>query len=372
VTLASDRATFRPRVMAMEELAGGPLAWTQPVAVYARGTEDPPHPRAWDDTSATGRLVHSGVQVIEAVLARLVPTGPRVLRDDIAYVRAVAPLPTLAELLGKPLEVVAVPAAETRDGHEGATNLSLSGRTPLFAAVEIPPAADGSLAADIPARVPVRVMTLDRRRMAVGAQQHQWYAVLPGERFPVGIPSASFAARCGGCHGAMDGNRQTVLQPPVDGVTQASVTLALYEEGDRRRPIEALPAVGPELFLLVDFRRDLEPILFSRCIACHSGPAAPGGLSLTLSPTRHYTDAYESLLEPGPGSAGGYKYVDAAGNLGRRSFLIEKLRGEELEAPRALVAPCPPPGSPQLTEDEIALFTRWVELGASFVGEPPR
>ncbi len=369
VTLESDRQSSRPRVAAMQPLAGGDRAWSQPAPVYARPTEDEPHPRAWDDTGATGRLVHSGVQVIEAVLARLVPSGPRVLRDDIAMVRAVAPLPLLAELLGKPLSITEVPAAETRDGHPHATTASLTGRTPLFAAVEVPPAADGSLAADIPAHVPVRVMTIDRRRMAVGAQQHQWYAVLPGERFPVGIGPAAFAARCGGCHGAMDGKRETVLQPPVDGVTQSSVTLSLYEGADRRRPVASLPQVGPELFVLVDFRRDVQPILDDKCVSCHAGAAPAGGLSLSSAPTRHYTDAYESLLAPATGATGGHRYVDATGLLARRSFLMETVLGEELEAARDVPA-ASRTVHPSLSETEVATLARWIELGAAFVGVP--
>ncbi|MBI4820556.1 MAG: hypothetical protein HY791_30085 [Deltaproteobacteria bacterium] len=370
VRVGADRASFRPVIESMELLAGGELAWTQPVAVYPRGAEDPPHPRAWTSDGGTGRLVHSGVKVIEAVLARMSPTGPRALRDDIQYVRPLVPVASLADLLGTPLTVTAVPPEETLDRHPHATNLSISGRMPLFAAIEIPPAPDGSLAADIPAKVPVRVTTLDAERMVVGAQQHQWYAVLPGERFPVGIPPESFSARCAGCHGAMDGRKESVLQPAVDVVTQASVTAGLYVDSDRRRPIDPLPAVTPEAFVLVDFRANVQPIVESKCLSCHSGATPAGGLTLTSEPTTHYTRAYESLLRPGAGSPGGYEYVDAAGGLARASYLVEKLRDRELEAPRALTQKCPPAGAEQLTAEEILTFTRWIEFGAAYVGKP--
>lgn len=370
IVTTTNRATFRPEVVSMDDLTDGDMPLSQPAAVLVRGTEDPPHPRAWNDADATGNVVHSGVQVIEAVLARMAPTGPRTLRTDIAFVRPVVPITTLAAVLGRSLDVVPVPADETRDGHPHATNLSLTGHLPLFAAAEAPPAADGSLAVQVPAKVPVRVTTLDANRMVIGAQQPQWYAVLPGERFPVGIPASAFSARCSGCHGAMDGEPTSALQPPVDTVTQASVTMSMYHEADRRRPIDPLPAVTPELFIQVDFRVDVQPILEAKCVSCHAGADPDGGLSLSSDETEHYTDAYESLLRPGDGSARGFEYVDAAGGSSRRSFLVEKLRDEELDAARAVEGPCPPEGSDPLTPTELETLVRWIELGAAFIGRP--
>lgn len=366
LTLTEDRATQQPMVAATEVLTTAPeaqaLAWSEPVGVFPRGLEDGAHERAWNDTDTHGLLAHSGVQVIEAVLARMAPTGPRTLRDDIAYVRAVAPLDAV-----RPVDAEPVAAAETRDGHEGATNLALTGRMPLFVAFELPPAPDGSLAAHIPAKVSVRLVTLDASFMAVGTLQHHWYAVAPGERFPVGIPDSAFSVRCAGCHGAMSGKRDAVLRPPTDFVTQASITASLYEDSDRHKPLEP-PVVGPESFRMVDFREDVQPILDARCVACHDGAAAEADLTLSGAPTTHYTDAYESLLRPGAGSAGGFEYVDAVGYRGRRSHLIERLRGAELDAARTVDGVCPPAGSPGLTPDELATLVRWIELGAAFVG----
>ena len=364
VHLSEDLATQRPTVARYDVLLDDPgMPVSQPVAVYPRPAEDPPHARAWNETDEPATLVHSGVQVIEAVLAQLPPLAARAVRDDLVYVRAMAPV-----AIAGPLSVVPVPADETRDGHPAATNLGLSGHMPLFAAVEAPVASDGSLAAKIPSKVPVRVVTLDADRVSTGALQHQWYAALPGERFPVGIPLGAFAARCAGCHGAMDGRPESVLRPATDVVTQASVTESLYDGADRRRPLE-LPVIGAESFILVDFQRDVAPILATRCVSCHSGDTPAGGLSLTETPTQHYTDAYESLLAPGEGSAGGQAYVDLAGHRARDSYLAEKVMGREYDAPRALTQPCPPEG-PGLTVDEKLTLLRWIEFGASFVGLP--
>jgi len=368
VTLKEDAAKGRPQVGATDVLQDDPaMAWSQPVAAVPRATEDPPHPRKWDDTSATATLVHSGVQVIEALLAQLPPLAARVVRTDIATIRAVVPLSVAAELDPKP-----VPADQTRYKLKGASTLSLTGRTPLFAAVEIPPAADGSLAAHIPAKVPVRVVTVDKDLLAVGTQQHQWYATAPGERFPVGIPESSYNARCAGCHGAMDGLPASVLQPPVDFVTQASVTAALYEGQDRRKPKD-LPSVTASMFKFVDFRAHVQPILDQKCAtaACHGGDKPAGGLGLSATKTAFYNDAYENLLKPGAGSAGGFEYVDALGYRARRSYLAEKVLGKEYDAPRGLGQACPPAGATPLTADEKATLLRWIEFGAAWVGVPP-
>ncbi len=363
LTLKEDRTTNRPRIDKTEVLLkSSDMAWSQPVAIYVRPSEDPPHERAWSDAGATATLIHSGVHVIEALVAQLPPVGPRQLRENIAYMRAVAPLSVAGAVDHTP-----VPASETRDGHKGATRVSLTGRTPLFAAMEMPPAADGSLAVDIPAKVPLRLVTLDKDRVAVGAQQHHWYATVPGERFPVGIPATSYSARCAGCHGAMDGKSASVLMAPTDFITQASVTASRYEKADRRLP-KALPIIDSSFFVSVDFLGDVQPLLSQKCAGCHGSDKPAGGLSLTGTKTAHYTDAYESLLTPGAGSAGGFEYVDAAGYRARRSFLAEKIMKREYEAPRAIKQACPPPGAPQLSADERLVLLRWIELGAAFVG----
>ena len=300
VTLTEDRPTNRPKIAKADVLLTDPkLAWSQPVAAYNRPAEDPPHARKWNDTDKTATLVHSGVQVIEAVIAHLAPTAARVLRDDIAYVRAVVPVS-----IAGALDVTPVPAAETLHNMPNATVTSLTGRMPLFAAVEVPPAADGSLAAAIPAQVPVRVVTLDKDHLAVGALQHQWYATLPGERFPVGIPLTSYNARCGGCHGAMDGQKNSVLQAPTDFITQASVTAAMYKESDRRTP-NVLPIIDSSFFVFSDFQKDVQPVLDAKCATagCHGSVTPAGGLDLTSTKTTHFTQGYENLLQKGTGSA---------------------------------------------------------------------
>jgi mono/diheme cytochrome c family protein len=86
---------------------------------------------------------------------------------------------------------------------------------------------------------------------------------------------------------------------------------------------------------------DLEPVLQARCVICHSGPGAPLGLHL---------DGLKGLLK---GSRNGpvVKAGDPAG-----SELIRRLKGSS--QPRM-----PMTGPPFLSEEEIALFERWIYAG---------
>lgn len=86
---------------------------------------------------------------------------------------------------------------------------------------------------------------------------------------------------------------------------------------------------------------DLSPILASRCVMCHSGPAAPLELHL---------DTLEGLLE---GSRNGA--IVKIGNPSA-SELVTRLRG--LSLPRM-----PMTGPPFLSDEEVALFEQWIAGG---------
>lgn len=133
----------------------------------------------------------------------------------------------------------------------------------------------------------------------------------------------------------------------------------------------------------VDFRRDVQPLLDRHCVACHSGPEAAAGLSLTGEETAYYSNSYESLMhleDPESGWYGRKKYVSERDGLAVESYLIEKVYGRELEAPRPLSgdAPHPSPGllaargieAAPLDDADRLLLVRWIDLGASFLGAP--
>lgn len=353
-------------VAGRELLADAPgLADDQPVVVAVRPDEDEPHAPVWDEVRATGILRHSGVPVIEAVNRVLVPSGEKPLRADGVAVRLVAFAP--AGLDDGP----AVDPAQIANGDPASTWWSNGVHGPRRLLAEVPLPADGTLYAELPARTAVRLQLLGADGMAVGATSRLWVNVQGGETFPQGVGPEHYPRLCAGCHGALDGDPASALPPPesLDAITGASVTLSTHEQRNPRRPLGPLPlaATPPADF---HFRRDLGPILERSCAlaGCHAGATPAGGLALTPAPTAFYDAAYEALQAFGDGSTGGKRWVDERGASAWGSFLMEKLTGRELGAPRPLDFRCPPAGSgaPPLEDAELRAFARWIDLGAIY------
>ena len=113
----------------------------------------------------------------------------------------------------------------------------------------------------------------------------------------------------------------------------------------------------------------MAPILAEHCASCHGGDSPAGGLDLEDTATTWFSVAYESLLQPGDESTGGRRYVAADDASARRSWLIEQLTGDELDAPGH-------PGSPgephvaDLTADDLGTLVLWIDLGATWQGPP--
>jgi mono/diheme cytochrome c family protein len=92
---------------------------------------------------------------------------------------------------------------------------------------------------------------------------------------------------------------------------------------------------------LVDFRRQVEPIVAKKCLECHSQDKRKGGLSLAT-----YADA----LEGGRNGA-----VIRPGNS-TNSLMVHRLTGE--------VEPQMPKDEEPLSDSEIALIRSWIDQGA--------
>ncbi|MBK7076611.1 MAG: PD40 domain-containing protein [Myxococcales bacterium] len=351
-----------PRLGAPTVLFDSPgLADDQPAIVVARPDEDDPHGDVWDD-GATGLLRHSGTAVNEAINRSLSPVIARPMRTDFAAVR----------LLAWPSwdAAPAVDPAQIANGDPASTWWSNGVHLPRTPLDQHALAADGSLLAAVPARTPIQVQVLDADGLAIGAQSQLWINVQGGEKFPQGTQPEHYPRLCAGCHGSLDGDPGHALGPiDPDAITMASVTQAAYRRGDPRRPLPAvrLGEGGAKDF---DFGRDLAPSLARSCavVGCHAGAAPVGGLDLTPTPTAYYDAAYEALQAWGAGSTGGKRYVDERGASARGSFLMEKLLGKELAAPRALDFRCPPVGAPvpPLDPDVIAAFAQWIDGGAVY------
>lgn len=361
VATLGTRADGAATLAALEPLVDAPgLADDQPAVVAARPEEDEHHADAWDPERPTALLRHSGVPAVHAVLHSLPPVGARPVAAD-------APLARLIGMGPVPLAGTArVDPAAVANGDRASSRWSNGVHGPSHVLAELPLEADGSFLAEIPARTPLRVQLVDRDGLAVQPQSWSWLSALGGETVPQGVPAERYPRLCAGCHGALDGQAGHALPDALDAVTSASMTLAAYQDLDPRRPrapVVVAPAAGD-----FDFGRDLGPVLVRSCAlaGCHAGPAPAGGLALVPTPTPHYDAAYEALQAFGEGSTGGKRYLDERGASARGSYLAEKLLGRELDAPRALTAPCPPPGAAPLDPAEVRAFLRWMDLGAIY------
>lgn len=299
-------------------------ALRSPVPVFARPDEDDGHAPITDRTAAFGYLALRDVAVLEAIFGRAEPRGPRPLRDDIAALRLLA--------------ADGRPAAElARVG--GTTTVGASAQIPTRILVEAPLAADRSIWLRVPARTPFLVQLLDARGMIVGRQLDRWYFAEGEETLPGGTNAETYRHACAGCHGSTTGDPEDAVAPAPDSISSASVNLSTHEARDRRRPLEPRPTDAEPA--RVDYVNTIAPLLAERCGECH-------GEGSTV-PLRS-ADAYETLC----------RHVDLVGLRARRSPLVERLLGEDLEAPGTPGRRCPPDADPEL----VGAFVRWIEAGA--------
>ena len=343
------------------------LADDQPAVVYARPEEDDVHDYAWDDSQPRGEVNYIGGLPLEAILGSLPPVGPKPFRTDIVGVRVYAWPAT------KPSDNPPIDPSQIANHDSASTWWSNGAHPPAILVAEAPFAADGSIYASAPAGVPVRAQTLDADNYARGNQLQIWVYVLGAQKLTVGVNPKRYTRLCAGCHGSTSGRPEDALPPPTPGeadvVSGASTTLATFKDGNPRLPLPSV-ALATGALPTFHFRRDLGPILSRSCAVtgCHAGASPKGGLDLTPRKTTYYDSAYEALQAFGDGSTGGKKYLDERGASAFGSYLMEKIAGRELGAPRTLDFQCPPAGSgvPGLSTDEVKAFARWIDLGAIY------
>ena len=342
---------------------------------------------AWDPDESHGLLVHQGMPFINAIVSNLPPTGDKPLRDDYRFVRVVEAQP-LPPSVHAPLATSGLPNKMDADGatvSDGTFNSDGMGTTVALGPhganrilAELPLASDDSFQARIPAGISFRLQGLNADRVAVGTMHNRWFYVFPGQKLPQGVrtnPGTVYRAQCAPCHGSQTGIAEETFGPP-DVITMASITLSRFEDGNPNRPI-APPETGDATRIEVDYRTDVQPILDASCAttSCHSGDAPAAELDLGGTLTDHFSVSYEALLAPGEGSGSGRRYVDALNGSAFSSFLAEKLLGKEMGAERELPANATPhPGetdgvSPLDETDRLTLI-RWMDLGATFRGDP--
>lgn len=204
----------------------------------------------------------------------------------------------------------------------------------------VPVESDGSAYLELPANRPFILVALDKDDLAVKRMQ-SFVNVQPGE-----------TQSCIGCH------EQRTLAPP-----QRADLKALERPASRIEPFQDIPDV-------IDFPRDVQPILNKHCVACHdvdAHPAPPsarsretyrraGGILLTGDRGPMYSLSYWSLIFSNQVADG----KNAYGNRAPRSIgsaaspIMKKIDGSHYGA--------------KLNAKEWRTIWMWVESGATYSG----
>lgn len=328
--------------------------------------------RHWDPKAKVGVIRHQGYATIDALLGNLFPSGAKAPRKDFVGVRIVEALPVT------PNQTMTIPVDQTLFSISGGNPHSLGAQLPQRVLCELPLAADGTFYASLPAGVPFRLQGLNEQGVMIGTPHNRWFDVMPGQALPQGVNihnDTVYAMQCAACHGAQDGQPGNTFVAP-DVVTTASLTLSRYKNQNPRYPLPPADC-GETTRETVDFATQIQPLLNRSCAigGCHTTADQAAGLTLTAEPTAWFTVGYENLLKPGEGSLGDRAYVDTSGFSAFGSYLAEKLLGQELGAPKTLNTPYVSHPEPQagvipLSNDEIRLLLRWMDLGSTYRGEP--
>ena len=193
----------------------------------------------------------------------------------------------------------------------------------------VPVEPDGSAYFEIPALRPVFFVALDANDMSVKRMQ-SFVSVMPGE-----------TASCAGCH-----------ENRTDTAALRGAPLAMRKPPARIEPITDVPDV-------IDFPRDVQPILDRHCVRCHNcrGKAPPPKmLSLDGDRSPWYSHSYAALMLRGMVSHG----RDAQGNIPPRAIgssaspLMRHIDGSHNDF--------------KLTPLEYKTVRLWIETGATYPG----
>jgi uncharacterized membrane protein len=92
---------------------------------------------------------------------------------------------------------------------------------------------------------------------------------------------------------------------------------------------------------MVDFDRQVHPILAARCFSCHSQEKRSGGLSLATYSDALYGGRDGAAIKPGNSAA---------------SLMVQRITGE--------MQPRMPMGGQPLSATEVATIRSWIDQGA--------
>ena len=192
----------------------------------------------------------------------------------------------------------------------------------------VPVEPDGSAYMELPALRSIFFVALDEKDLAV-KRMHSFLVLQPGE-----------TTSCVGCH------EQRVQSPHA----KFTDLVALRRPPSRLEPIPGVPEV-------VDFPRDIQPILDRHCVECHNTDRFDGNVDLTGDKTPLYTMSYwtmqtRGLVSDGRNRPQGNYEPYQIGSSGSR--LMGFLDGSHYDA--------------KLPEQEITMIRLWIDSSATYPG----
>ncbi|MBI3608196.1 MAG: PD40 domain-containing protein [Nitrospirae bacterium] len=194
-----------------------------------------------------------------------------------------------------------------------------------------PVEADGSFRVTVPADTSVTVNVVDAKRRSFKVKEN-WLQVRPGEN-----------RTCNGCHSPRRGQPQRAAQDSI-ALNRAPSTLT-----------------PPAISVLV-YNTHIQPIFDANCTSCHSSTTPGGNLDLGGDQSGlGFPISYTLLLD---GSMNGSDLVVPGES--RQSYLVERIFGEEIRAPRALPASDANNHAGLLTDQQKQTIVEWIDLGAQF------
>jgi hypothetical protein len=191
----------------------------------------------------------------------------------------------------------------------------------------VPVEEDGSAYFEVPAGRPVLFVALDEHDLSVKRMQ-SFTNVMPGETLG-----------CIGCH-----EPRTQIPPSAEGIP-----LAMKRPPSRIEPFRDFPDV-------IDFRRDVQPVLNRHCASCHNDEEPQGHVVLTEDLGTTWSISYFTLLAAGQVADGrngfGNQKPRTIGSSASR--LMSKIDGSHYDV--------------KVTSEEWRMLWLWLEIGAPYAG----
>ena len=193
----------------------------------------------------------------------------------------------------------------------------------------VPVEADGSASFFAPAGRPLFFVSLDANDMSVKRMQ-SFANLMPGETFT-----------CIGCH------EERASAAGAD--RREGALLALQRPPSVIQPFAGQPDV-------LDFQRDIQPVLDRHCVTCHNPQKRAGNLNLIAAQAPHYSNAYMALITR-------KEFADGRNGLGNQpprtigsaaSPLLKRLSGGHKEV--------------KATPEEWRTVWLWIESAAPYGG----